>query len=119
MGRLIRIIVVLGVAWAVWHVGLAAWHQFQFSTDVEEVAKFGPDRDEAEVRAVVLDAAAKYGLPVADKDVKIRKEGSPAGVYIDISYTVQIEILPRVIYPWTFTTSAHGWFVPGGRAQPK
>ena len=119
MGRLIRLIIVIGVAWAAWHAGSAAWQQFQFSNDVEDLAKFGPDRDEADVRAAVLNAAAKYGLPVADKDIRVRKEGSPAGVYIDVSYTVQIEILPRVVYPWTFTSSAHGWFVPGGRARPR
>lgn len=115
MGRLIRLIVVVCVAWATWHAGWAAWQQFQFSNDVEDIARFGPDRQETEVRAAVLVAAAKYGLPVVDKDVNVRKEGSPASVYIDVSYTAQIEILPRVVYPWTFTSSAHGWFVPGGR----
>lgn len=116
MGRLIRLLVAAAVAWAAWHAGWAAWQQFQFANDVEEIAKFGPDRDEAAIRASVLEAAAKYGLPVQDSAVQVRRQDAPAGVYIDVSYTAQIEVLPRVVYPWTFTTSSHGWFVPGGRS---
>ncbi|MGE5199826.1 MAG: hypothetical protein ACM3H9_09310 [Rhodospirillaceae bacterium] len=116
MGRLIRILVIAAVAWASWHAGMAAWQQFRFSDDVERIAQFGPDRDTGSVMAAVLEAAARYDLPVAEKDVRLRHQQSPAELYIDVTYTVQVEILPRVFYPWTFTTSVHGWFVPGGRA---
>jgi hypothetical protein len=115
MGRIVRLLVVFCVAWAVWHAGLAAWQEFQFSNDVSEIAKFGPDKDEEAVRAAVLGAAAKYELPVTAEDVRVRRDSAPANLYIDVSYTVRIEVLPRFVYPWTFTTNAHGWFVPGGR----
>jgi hypothetical protein len=116
MGRIIRLLVVAAIAWAAWHAGLAAWNQFRFSDDVEKIAQFGPDKDAGSVLAAVLEAAARYDLPVAESNVRIRQQDRPAELYIDVSYTVKIEILPRVEYPWTFTSSAHGWFVPGGRA---
>ena len=116
MGRLLRLAVVFCIAWAAWHAGSAAWQQFRFSSDVEDIAKFGPENDEQAVRAAVLEAAAKYALPVGEQDVRIRRQAAPAHLYIDVAYTVHIEVLPRVVYPWTFTTSAHGWFVPGGHA---
>lgn len=119
MGRLIRLVVVAAIAWAAWHGGMAAWQQFQFSDEVGKIAQFGPDKDAESVRAAVMEAAAKLDLPVAEKDVRVRHQDRPAELYIDVSYTVQIEILPRFRYPWTFTTSAHGWFVPGGRVSPK
>ncbi len=119
MGRLIRLLVVAAIAWAVWHAGMAAWNQFRFSDDVEKIAQFGPDKDADSVTAAVLEAAARYDLPVIDKDVRIRQQTRPAELYIDVSYTLQVEILPRVRYPWIFTTSAHGWFVPGGRIPLK
>jgi hypothetical protein len=119
MGRLIRLLVLAAIAWAVWHAGMAAWQQFQFSDEVETIAKFGPDKDAGSVMAAVLEAAGRFDLPVTEKDVRIRQESRPASLYIDVTYTVQIEILPRFFYPWTFTTSAHGWFVPGGRTPLK
>jgi hypothetical protein len=51
--------------------------------------------------------------------VNIRRQEQPAHLYIDVVYTAQVEILPRVNYPWTFTVNAHGWFVPGGRIPLK
>ena len=116
MGRLLRIIVIAAIAWAVWHAGMAAWQQFQFSNDVETIAKFGPDKDAGSVMAGVLEAAGRYNLPVTEKDVRIRQQERPAELFIDVTYTVPIEILPRFFYPWTFTTHARGWFVPGGRS---
>jgi hypothetical protein len=119
MGRLIRILVIAAVAWAAWHAGMAAWQQFQFSDEVTKIAQFGPDKDAGSVRDAVLTAAARFDLPVTEKDVRIRQEERPASLYIDVTYTAQVEILPRYFYPWTFTTNAHGWFVPGGRAPLK
>jgi len=115
MGRIIRLAVVFCLVWAAWHAGWAAWQQFKFSNEIDQIAQFGADRDEDAVRTAVVTAAAKFGLPVTGKDVRIRRQAQPADLYIDVSYTVPIEILPRYRYPWTFTASAHGWFVPGGR----
>jgi hypothetical protein len=119
MGRLLRLIVIAAVAWAAWHAGTAAWRQFQFTDDVEKIAQFGPDKDAGTVMAAVLGAARRLNLPVAEKDVRIRQESQPVSLYIDVSYTVQVEVLPRFFYPWTFTTNAHGLFFPGGRTPLK
>jgi hypothetical protein len=116
MGRIIRLLVVAAIAWASWHAGVAAWDQFRFSDDVEKIAQFGPDKDSGSVLASVLEAARRYDLPVNEKDVRIRQQDRPAELYIDVSYTVQVQVLPRFFYPWTFSVAAHGWFVPGGRA---
>ena len=120
MGRLLRLLVTAAVVWAAWHGGMAAWQQFQFSDEVSKIAQFGPGKDAGSVREAVLAAAARYDLPVTATDIKIRQEEKPAAsLFIDVSYTVQVEILPRVFYPWTYTTSAHGYFLPGGRAPFK
>jgi len=119
MGRLLRLIVIAALAWAAWHAGMAAWRQFQFTDDVEKIAQFGPDKDAGSVRDAVLVAARRYGLPVTEKDISVRQEERPTSIYIDVSYTVQIEVLPRFFYPWTFTTNAHGLFFPGGRVPLK
>jgi hypothetical protein len=119
MGRAIRLAVVACIVWAAWHAGVASWRQFEFADAVTQIAQFGVDRDEDSVRAAVLEEAAKLDLPVTPKGVSIRRQERPAHLYIDVSYTAQVEILPRYTYPWTFTTNAHGWFVPGGRIPPR
>ncbi len=120
MGRLFRLLVVAAIAWTAWHAGMAAWNQFRFSDEVEKIAQFGPDKDSASVldggprrprRATTCRSPRRMSACAS-------RIGRPS-VYIDVSYTVNIEILPRFRYPWTFTTSAHGWFVPGGRAPLK
>ena len=115
MGRLIRFAIVALLLWAVWHIGAAMWQQFQFQDEVKQVAQFGADRDEATLRNAVMEAATKLEVPLEAERVNVRKQGDH--VYIDLAYTVPVEILPRYRYPWTFTVSAEGWFVPGGRFQ--
>ena len=99
MGRLIRLLVTAAVAWAAWHAGMAAWKQFQFSDEVATIAKFGPDKDAGTVTAAVLEAAARYDLPVAEKDVRIRQQERPAELYIDVTYTVPDRDPAQVLLP--------------------
>jgi hypothetical protein len=113
VGRLIRLAISALVLWAVWHAGAAQWQQFQFQDQIKQIAQFGADRDEETVRTAVMEAAAKLNVPLSADRVQVRKQDDH--VYIDVSYTAQIEILPRYKYPWTFTAAAEGWFVPGGR----
>ena len=119
MGRIIRLVLVAAFAWAAWNGGLAAWRQFQFSDEVKRIAQFGVDKDPESIKVAVMQVAAALELPVAAEDVRIRQREQPASLEIDVSYTAQVEILPRVYYPWTFTASARGWFVPGGRAPAR
>ena len=117
MARLIRYLIAALVIWAVWHAIAAEWQHFEFQDEVKQVAQFGADRDEATVRAAVLEAATKLEIPLEAERVNVRKQGDH--VYIDLTYTRPVEILPRYKYPWTFTVSAEGWFVPGGRFKTR
>ena len=118
MGRLIRILVIAAMPGP---SGTPAWPRGSSSSSPtrSKIAQFGPDKDAGSVRDAVLTAASRLDLPVTEKDIRIRQEARPASLYIDVTYTAQVEILPRFVYPWTFTTSAHGWFVPGGRIPLK
>ena len=115
MGRLIRYAIAAAVLWALWHVGAAQWQQFVFQDDLKQIAQFGSDRSEEAVRAAVMEAAANRRVPLSPERLQVRKQTDH--LYIDASYTAQIEIFPRYNYPWTFTVFAEGWLVPGGRFQ--
>ncbi len=114
-GRLLKFAVVAAVLWAVWHGGAAQWQQFVFQDDLKQIAQFGGNRGEEAIRAAVMEAATSRRVPLTPERLQVRTQADH--VYIDAAYTVPVEILPRYRYPWTFTASADGWFVPGGRFQ--
>lgn len=115
MGRVIRLVVVALVLYGCWHAVRAQWEYLQFKDAVDQIAQFGVDKDPDDIRASVLSAGTKLGIPLAPERVAVRKESDH--LYIDVVYTRPVEILPRYMYPWTFTVNAHGWFVPGGQIR--
>jgi hypothetical protein len=115
MGRIVRYVITAALLWAAWHVGSAQWQQFVFEDDVKQIAQCGADRDEEGIRAAVMEAAANRLVPLSADRVQVRRQSER--LYINAAYTAQIEVLPRYHYPWVFTVSAEGWFVPGGRIQ--
>lgn len=115
MGRLLKFAIAAAVLWAVWHGGKAQWQQFVFQNDLKQIVQFGGGRGEEAIRASVMEAAANRRVPLSPERLQVRKQADH--VYIDAAYTVEVEILPRYRYPWTFTASADGWFVPGGWYQ--
>ena len=100
-GRILKFAIAAALLWAVWHAGAAQWQQFVFQDDLKQIAQFGSDRDEETVRAAVMEAATARRVPLSPDRLQVRKQTDR--VYIDAAYTVQIEILPRYRYPWTFT----------------
>ncbi len=117
ISRLIKIVIAGLCVYAAWQIGSAYWQHYKFDDKVQQIAQFEVEKDEESIRAEILDEAGRLGLPVSAERVAIRRQAEH--LYIDVSYTRKIDILPRFSKPWTFTVSAHGWFVPGGRIPPK
>ena len=111
--RLISFAITAAVIWAAWHIGAAQWQQFVFQDDLKQIAQFGADRGEDGVRAAVMEAASTRQVPLSPERLQVRRLADH--LYIEAAYTAQIEVFPRYTYPWSFTVSAEGWFVPGGR----
>ena len=115
-GRIFRYVIAAAILWAAWHVGAAQWQQFVFQDDLKQIAQFGSDRDEDTIRGAVMEAAATRRVPLSPDRLQIRKLADR--LYIDAAYTAQVEVLPRYRYPWVYTVSVEGWFIPGGRIPP-
>jgi hypothetical protein len=114
MRRLISYAIAAAVIWAAWHVGAAQWQQFEFQDDLKQIALFGAEQGEEPVRAAVMEAAAARRVPLSPERLQVQRLADH--LHLTATYTTQIEVFPRYTYPWTFTVSAEGWFVPGGRA---
>jgi hypothetical protein len=117
IGKLFKLGVAALAAYAAWQIGGAYWAHYQFEDRVQQIAQLEVDYDEENIRGQVVDEGVRLGLPVKSEDVAVRKQAEH--LYIDVTDTRVIEIAPRVRKSWKFTTSGHGWFVPGGKIPPK
>lgn len=115
VGRVLKYLVIAGLLWASWHVGMAQWQQFVFQDDLKQIAQFGGNRDDEQIRAAVMEAATARQVPMSPDRLVVRRVADH--LFIDGAYTVRIELLPRYRYSWDFTVSAEGWFVPGGQLK--
>jgi hypothetical protein len=113
MSRLIKFALAGLFLYAFWQIGATYWAHYKLDDAVQQIAQFDVDRDEETIRGVVIGEAARLGITVDPERVAVRKQGEH--LYIDVAYTRTIGVLPGVRRPWSFTISAHGWFVPGGR----
>jgi hypothetical protein len=110
LSKLIRLAIVVLVLYAAWHAGSAFWVFYHFEDAVQEVAQFGGNSTDAEVRAKVMKLAGDFGVPLKPEGVDVRK--TQAKLFIDASYDTTIQLLPRYYYPWSFKASVSAWIRP-------
>jgi hypothetical protein len=108
--KLITLVIVLLTAHAAYRVGSAYWVYYHFEDAIQEVAQFGGNSTDTEIRARVMKAAAETGVPLKAEGIDVRK--TQAKLFIDASYDTRLEVLPRYYYPWTFTASVSAWIRP-------
>lgn len=105
--RLVTLVVVLLIGHAGWKVGPPYLHYFEFKAKLDETARFSGDRSEREILARVVEVARALELPVTEQSVRVRQQANH--IYIDVSYTQPLEVLPRYFYPWAVTISVDAW----------
>ena len=108
--KLVTLIIVALILHAAWRAGSAYWVYYRFEDAIQEVAQFGGDSTDQEIRATVMKTAAEMGVPLKAEDVDVRK--TQAKLFINASYDTRLELLPRYSYPWTFKTSVSAWIRP-------
>lgn len=106
MKTVIKLLVAALIVNATARLGLSAWTQYQFRDSVQELVLFGSAETPAELKKEIIEEAADQGVPVADDDVLVDREGmltTAQATYVD-----EIELFPRYVYPmtWTFKVDA-------------
>ena len=100
MRTVLKLLIAFLVIRAGWHAVPTYWKYRQFKSAVQEVAQFADDRSPAAVGSRVMEVAEELEVPLAREAVTVRNERDH--VYIDATYTEQLEIVPRVFRSWTF-----------------
>jgi len=108
MKVLFKLALVALIANATWRVGSEYVTHYRFADSVQEAALDMRQSDE-ELRQRVLALAVKYGVPLAEEAVTVRRENRHT--YIDGSYVKPITLLPGYDRPWVFTLSVDSYFI--------
>jgi hypothetical protein len=99
MKTLIKLAIVALIANAAYRVGNEYLTYFKFRDAVHEAMLFGP-RDEAGLRARIMDLAAGYDVPLDPEAVVIHR--GERSTHVEGAYERTIEVAPNYPYPWRF-----------------
>jgi hypothetical protein len=98
---LIKLAIAALIANAAWRVGSVYASFYKFKDAVQETTQYGADKDEAQLRARIVDLGAEYDLPITDDNFSLRRIGDHT--ITDGTFTRPIDVLPNYAYPWPFT----------------
>ena len=106
MKTVIKLLVAMVVLNATVRLGMSAWTQYQFRDSVQEVVLFGGTQTTAKLKQAIMEEAAEQGVPVADDDVAVQREGMLTTA--EATYVDDIELFPTYVYPmtWSFKVDA-------------
>lgn len=102
--RLLSLVIVAGIVYAGYHVGLSWFHYQQFKDGVSETALFGADKPDDALKDRVIGIAQDNGIDLDRDDITIKRFGTV--VEIHTSYSDVVQVLPH--YTRTFTYDVTG-----------
>ena len=114
MKTFIKIFIAALVIFACFNVASALMQEYRFEDKVHDALLFDARMTDAEITKMVMETAAEYDIPITPNDIDIHYVGQE--IKVDMTYTTDVQIIPRVIsYPWTFTPSASTRILVGKR----
>lgn len=112
MKVLFKLAVVALIANATWRVGSEYVTHYRFADSVQEAA-LNARQSEQELQKRVLELAVKYGVPLAEDAIAVRRENSRT--YVEGSYVKPITLLPGYDRAWVFTLSVDSYYLAPSR----
>ena len=98
MKTIIKLIIAALVLHAVWKAGTVYLRYYEFKDEVGQIAQFGAQQTDAQMRDAVVEAAQRREIALDPEDVSVRRPNQR--IIIDAAYQEQVEIAPRYFYPW-------------------
>jgi hypothetical protein len=128
IGKLVKIAVALLILNGVVRTGSAFWSNYRFEDRLTEIAQFGDRRTEAQLCQEAEEAARILELPVAAEAIRIRRgtnpvfscgkgyegvaaarQGGAQKLFIDASYTRDVDIVPGYSHRFAFNPAVEVW----------
>ena len=98
MKTIIKLIIAALILHATWRAGAVYLRYYEFKDDVTQVAQFGINQNDSQLRAGVIDAAKRLDIPLDPDSVIVKRQNHH--IIIEATYTEQVELAPRYFYPW-------------------
>ena len=105
----IKLLIVVAVANALFHVASAYLSYFRFKDAVSELALHSADKSESQIKEKVIELAATYGEPLDVQAVEVRR--NEEHTFIEGRYTKTVALFPGYEYPWPFSINVDGFVI--------
>jgi hypothetical protein len=98
MKTIIKLVIMALVLHATWKAGTVYLRYYEFRDEVTQIAQFGTQQSDSQMRDAVVEAATRREIPLAPEAVNVLRPNQR--IVIDATYREQVEILPSYFYPW-------------------
>ena len=108
MKAILKLIVVVLVANALWRVGSAYVSFYRFKDSVRAAA-MDQRQSEYRLRQKILELASMYDVPLTEEAITIRRE--QRHTFVEGSYVTPVAVLPGYEYQWPFSMAVDAYVV--------
>jgi hypothetical protein len=102
--KVLKLVVFVFFANAVYQVGPVSVHYFQFKDALEELALFSPKATDVELVERTMTLAEENSIPLEREYVEIQRNG--LSLQINATYIVMLQFLPGTPYKHQFDVAA-------------
>jgi hypothetical protein len=98
MKTIIKLVIAALVLHATWRAGTVYLRYYEFKDDVTQIAQFGTQQTDSDLRNGVVDAARRRDIALEADSVSVRRQNHH--IIIDATYRELVELAPRYFHPW-------------------
>src|SRR5690348_1225994 len=117
MKTVIKLIIAAVLINAAYRSGTVFLKYYQFKDETQQMVLFGQSETVTSLTSQIVEEGMKRDVPVDDDDVTVTRQGMRT--VAEVSYSENVELFPRFIYPVNFSFSAEAYGVPGAVAPPR
>jgi hypothetical protein len=100
---LLKLAIMLLVAHALFRFVPPYWNHHQFESELQERAVTWRGNSEQDIRQQVLEMAHEHGVPITGEQIEVRRDRED--LFVEVSYSRPIELIPGWKYDWPFTSN--------------
>lgn len=117
MKTLIKLIIAALLVNAAYRSGTVFLKYYQFKDETQQMVLFGQAETVNGLTSQIAEEGMKRDVPLDDDGVMVTREGTRT--VAEVTYTENVELFPRFLYPVNFSFSAEAYGVPGAAAAAR
>ena len=109
LGCLVGLLVVTAAIYFGVNIGEVYWKYYRYQDAMQQEVRFAQMRTDQAIARRLVSVAESFELPVAARQVQIRRDGATRRIYISAAYSQLVE-LPGFVRTFHFTPRAEGTY---------